>query len=431
VAIACGGTGGHLFPGLAVAEQIMRHGCPVTLLISAKEVDRQAAQQAAGMDIVTLPAIGLTRGRGLAFLRGFVRSYREAKQAFQVRPPRAVLAMGGFTCAPPVLAAKWLRAQAFLHESNIIPGRANRWLSWVVGQAFVGFPSTAARLHCRQTVVTGTPVRAQFHPREVAACRVALGLEPARPVVLVVGGSQGASGLNQVVAQALPLLARSCPDWQWLHLSGANDEETVSQTYERLNLKAVVHPFLAGMELALGAAAAAISRAGASSLAELAAMRVPAVLVPFPAAADNHQFYNAQAYEQTGAARLLEQKHATPEALLGLVTELVQDSEVRGKMQGALAQWHAPRAAEQIAEHTLRSITMVSSTGAAVSKQTGPSTGAPNVDRLYLDGRACLSRHGIDPRAKLEIELTGANPGAPSPARPAITHAAGASGGCV
>ena len=353
IAIACGGTGGHLFPGLAVAERLLQRNCSVLLLISPKEVDQQAVRQAAGMEVATLPAVGLTRGRLLAFLRGFAQSYRTARKTFQRQPPMAALAMGGFTSAPPVLAARRLGARTFLHESNTIPGRANRWLARVVTGAFCGFPSTVGRLRHRNVTVTGTPVRPQFRPRDVAACREELGLDPARPVVLVMGGSQGAGGINELVRASLPALSKKVPDWQWIHLAGTSDAEHLRQAYGASQLKALVHPFFPEMELALGAATVAISRAGASSLAELAAMRVPAVLVPYPFATDNHQFHNARAFETTGAARLLEQATATPEALCGVLSDLVQNATARAQMQSALAQWHAPRAADEIADAIL------------------------------------------------------------------------------
>ena len=127
------------------------------------------------------------------------------------------------------------------------------------------------------------------------------------------GGSQGASGINEMILSALPPLGNGRRDWQWLHLTGPGDVQKVEQAYAARGFKAVVKPFLAEMDMALGAATVAVSRAGASSLAEIAAMRLPSLLVPFPAAADNHQFYNARAFEATGAARLLEQKNATPE----------------------------------------------------------------------------------------------------------------------
>jgi len=353
VAIACGGTGGHLFPGLAVADHLVRRGCAVTLVISPKEVDQRAVESVSGLEVVTLPAVGLTRGGEFAFVRGFIQSYRAAAKRFRSSPPQAALAMGGFTSAPPILAARRAGARTFLHESNTIPGRANRWLSRVVHCAFVGFPAAAGRLRHRSVTVTGTPVRSGFQVREAGVCRARLGLDPARPVLLVMGGSQGASGINDLVLGSLPLLAGRAPDWQWFHIAGSGDTEKVTRAYAALGLKAVAHPFFDRMELALGAATAAVCRAGASSLAELAALRVPAVLIPYPAATDNHQFHNARAFEATGAARLLEQKTATPEMLVQLLSDLVEKPAVHAKMQDALAQWHAPNAAEQIVEAML------------------------------------------------------------------------------
>jgi len=367
VAIACGGTGGHLFPGLAVAEQLLARECSVVVLISPKEVDQQAVRNARGFEVVTLPAVALQRGSRLAFLRGGWQSWRAARGLFAARRPAAVLAMGGFTSAPPVLAARGCRAKTFLHESNTIPGRANRWLAHIVDAACVGFPQTEARLASREVLVTGTPVRPQIQPRDPAACRTALGLDPTLPLVLVTGGSQGASGLNQLILETLPVLARHSLPWQWLHLTGPSEVERVKQAYAKLNLRAVVFPFLAEMELALGAATACVSRSGASSLAELAAVRLPSLLVPFPAAADNHQFHNARAYEATGAARLLSQGEATPDKVAIALRELLEDVAQRQRMKAALGAWHAPEAAHKIAELILRAIPARAATGAGVA----------------------------------------------------------------
>ena len=409
IAIACGGTGGHLFPGLAVAGQLQQHGCTVALLISPKDVDQQAVKSAlerrapsrhetesvdqnaetvlgAPLEVFTLPAVALQNRNYFSFARSFWQSWRAAKKIFQARPPQAVLAMGGFTSAPPVLAGNAFGAKTFLHESNTIPGKANRFLARFVDEAFVGFPEAGARLHAKKVSVTGTPVRPQFRwgeephepalarqneaataredarPTKVFECRVALGLDPDRPVVLVMGGSQGASGLNDLVLSTLPLLTQK--NWQWLHLTGANDFEKVKANYSARGVKAVVKPFLAEMDLALGAATASVSRSGASSLAEIAAMRLPSLLVPYPTAADNHQYFNALAFEKTGAAHLFSQKTTPPKQVeelmikmfAGLISKLVENSEERAKMQAALAQWHAPNAAEQIAEIILNTI---------------------------------------------------------------------------
>ncbi len=358
IAIACGGTGGHLFPGLAVAEQLQARGCDVALLISSKEIDQSAVKSAKGMEVFTLPAVGLQDGNYFSFAKSFWNSFRAARKNFQQRKPAAVLAMGGFTSTPPILAARKFGAKTFLHESNTIPGKANRFLTRFVDEAFIGFPEAAGRLRAKKISVTGTPVRPQFKVGQDSVepksgqCRITLGLDPNLPTILVVGGSQGARGLNDLILSALPLLAKK--NWQWLHLTGVNDFEKVKAAYAALNLKAVVNPFLAEMELALGAATACVSRSGASSLAEMAAVRLPSALVPLPTSADNHQFHNARAFEKTGAAILLDQKNSSPEKVADVLAQLVGDEAVRSKMQNALAQWHAPNAAEVIAEKILR-----------------------------------------------------------------------------
>jgi UDP-N-acetylglucosamine--N-acetylmuramyl-(pentapeptide) pyrophosphoryl-undecaprenol N-acetylglucosamine transferase len=351
VAIACGGTGGHLFPGIAVAGELKKRGCKIALLISPKDVDQQAVKSASGMEIFTLPAVGLQNRNYFSFAKSFWNSYRASREIFNQRKPDAVLAMGGFTSAPPILAGNAFGAKTFLHESNTIPGKANRFLARFVGEAFVGFPEAAARLKARKVSVTGTPVRPQFQPCDAAECRATLGLEPKLLTILVVGGSQGASGLNEMILSALPFLNKE--NWQFIHLAGAADFEKIKTAYAAQKLKAVVKPFLSEMDLALGAATVCMSRSGASSLAEIAAMRLPSLLVPYPAAADNHQFFNACAFEKTGAAKLLEQKNSTPEKVAAILTELVENDLARPEIQNALAQWHAPKAAKQIAENIL------------------------------------------------------------------------------
>lgn len=401
IAIACGGTGGHLFPGLAVAEQLVKRGCTVTVLVSPKEVDQQAVKMARNVNIVTLPAVGLQNRNYFSFARSFVKSWLTARKEFAARKPVAALAMGGFTSAPPILAAKQFGAKTFLHESNTIPGKANRWLSRFVGECFVGFPQAASRLHSSKVVTTGTPVRPQFQPRDPSACRTALGLDPNRPTVLVMGGSQGASGINDLVIGALENLkagrarrsaraAEALPtdDFQFFHLSGPSDVEKVRRVYAEKNLRAVVHGFFGEMDIALAAATVAVSRSGASSLAEIAAMRVPCVLVPFPAATDNHQFFNAKAFEETGAAHLLEQKNSTPEKFANLISDLVVDAAAREKMQTALAKWHAPQAAEQIAETMLRLIAQGTERAGTKSQDAGGKCGCGSEHRHELRAKS-------------------------------------------
>ena len=354
IAIACGGTGGHLFPGLAVGEELVQRGCAVMLLVSPKEVDQQGVAAVRDMQVVTLPAVGLGRGNVFQFARGFLESYRAARKVFAPRVPQAVLAMGGFTSAPPVLAGRKLRAKTFLHESNAVPGRANRFLARFVSQAFIGFPSCASRLRTGDVLLTGTPVRPHLTPGDSEGARMALGLQPKRETLLVMGGSQGASAINQLILRCLPDLQKQLPDSQILHLTGPRDFEKVRESYRAAAIPAVVRPFLSEMELALSAATVAVSRSGASSLAEFAAMRVPAILIPFPAATDNHQFHNARSLVETGAARLLGEQRSTPENLTSMIVDLMTNVPERQRLIAALAAWHRPDAAAAIAEAVLK-----------------------------------------------------------------------------
>ena len=354
IAIACGGTGGHLFPGLAVAGVLQQWGCDVALLISRKEVDQEAVKAAGAAHILSLPAVALQDGRWTSFFRGFWQSYRLCRNSFKNLRPRGVLAMGGFTSAPPVLAGKAFGALTFLHESNAVPGRANRWLSPWVDEVFIGFPPAARRLYNQAIRHIGTPVRAQFRPADHGSCRMALGLDASRPVLLIMGGSQGAHGINVLLREAIPILAAQAPELQYVHLTGAEDHLAIRAAYAAHQRRATVRPFLTEMELALGAATLAINRAGASSLSELAAMRLPAILVPYPHATDNHQFYNARALADTGAARMIEQASTSAENIARSVLELLASASSRGTMQRALDQWHFPHAAADIAQEIFK-----------------------------------------------------------------------------
>lgn len=347
--IACGGTGGHLYPGMAVADELQEAGCDVTLLISPKEVDQSAARSNPHLQFATLPAVGLVSMNLPGFLKGFWQSYRAVKKMFQDKPPQAVVAMGGFTSAPPVLGARSYGAKCYLHEANSIPGRANRWLAPWVSEVFVHFPAASGCFRGRHATLTGMPVRPQFQPMDAESCRVTLGLDAQAPVLLVMGGSQGASAINDLMVRSIPLLAKRFPQVQYLHLTGPKDEVRLKAIYEVYRCRAVVRPFLTEMELAMNAATAAVSRAGASSLAELSALRLPAILIPYPIAADNHQFHNAMQFVETGAARMMAQSIATPELLADALQMLLLDEGARQAMREALGRWQKPQAARELA----------------------------------------------------------------------------------
>jgi len=349
IAIACGGTGGHFFPGVAVGDALQERGAEVMLLISPKKIDRQAARSLEGFSIRELPAVAFSVRSPLGFVRGFWRSLRAVANVFNEDPPAAVLAMGGFTSAAPIVQGWRMGAATFLHESNAIPGRANRLLApWVDG-IFTGLEAARNRFLNTSAIVTGTPVRPGFVGLDRSDCRDRLGLDARRPTLLVMGGSQGARGVNDLLLAALPGLIRARPSWQVLHLTGEGEAERVRRAHERAGRDARVLAFLDDMPAALGAADVAVSRAGASSLAELAAARLPSVLVPYPLAADDHQRHNARGFEAAGGAVMVEQG-APPSQLARAIDCLMKN---RNEMRVALARQDAPGAADRVAVQVL------------------------------------------------------------------------------
>lgn len=353
-AIACGGTGGHLFPGLAVGRELQARGGHVTLFISRKEIDRLAVRGVTGMEFVELPSVGLTRGRVFAFLGGIIKSRRVAREHFRRRKPQLVLAMGGFTSAAPIMMGRRAGAACYLHDSNALPGRANRFLARFVHETFLGFDAAQTRMHGRVRI-TGTPVRPEFIEAPAAGAREALGLRPADPVLLVMGGSQGASGINRLVIGALPKLSQHFPRLQFVHLTGAADLDLVQESYHRLGVKALVQVFCGEMHHALNAATLAISRAGGSSLAEIAALRTPAVLIPFPEAAENHQQFNAEVFMRQDAAVLVEQNSVSAAGFAETLCGLLQAPERLAALRENLRRLQTPDAARRIVAAMLES----------------------------------------------------------------------------
>ena len=347
VAIACGGTGGHLFPGIAVGDALVARGCEVTLLVSPKEVDQTAVKSAYGMDVESLSMIGLA-GNPLKFGCKFIRSTNSCRKLFFKKPPAAVLAMGGFTSLPPVIVGKIMGAKIFLHEANAVPGRAVRMLSSFADEVFVQFPDSLPRVLGGNVRATGLPVRATMEPVPKADARTVLGLADDLPVLLIMGGSQGAEAINRAVLGSLPYLAKLLPNIQFIHLTGNRNSDPIRLAYDTLGLRAVVRPFLTEMEYALGAADLVISRAGASSLAEFSSMELPAILVPYPSAVDDHQRLNARTFVEMGAARCFHQKQLTPSLLIQQLKELFGRPVKLKKMGEAMKQWKSDCATEEV-----------------------------------------------------------------------------------
>jgi UDP-N-acetylglucosamine--N-acetylmuramyl-(pentapeptide) pyrophosphoryl-undecaprenol N-acetylglucosamine transferase len=349
--IACGGTGGHLFPGLAVAEVLRARGHEVLLFISEKEIDSRALNGRDEFRFEKLPTVGLPSPFSPAIM-GFARRFNESlsrcRAVYRTFKPQMILGMGGFTSTAPVLAGRIRGVPAFVHESNAVPGKANRMTARMVRAVLLGFKECAAFFPKVKTEVTGTPIRAALKPIDQSLARQKLGLQESLPTLLVMGGSQGASGINQAVIRALPSL-HEVP-WQVIHLSGERDERLVADNYRRENIPAYVAAFHHQMEDVYSAADFTVARAGAASLAELAAFALPALLIPFPYASDDHQSRNAEVFARAEAAIVLKESELGDDLLARKIRELIEDAPKIRRMSENCSRLAPKNAAELVVE---------------------------------------------------------------------------------
>lgn len=342
VLVAGGGTGGHLYPGLAVAEALRALAPDVELVFVGTERGIEArvipplGYRLHLVDVRPMKRMGLVGTlRGAASVPASVAAMWRILGAER---PALVIGVGGYASGPAIVAAGLRRIPAVLLEQNAIPGLTNRLSAPFVRRAYVTFPESARYFGAAKTRAFGNPVRLAF-----AATAPPL---PPRGSILVFGGSQGARALNRVVPDAMKLVA---PDRPVVHQTGRAEEADVRARYEAHGVAADVRPFIDDMAGALADAALVICRAGATTLAELEAMGRPSILVPLPTAADDHQTANASALQRAGASVLLPERELTPEHLAALVRELLADEPRRRRMAEAAHALARPAAARQIA----------------------------------------------------------------------------------
>lgn len=350
--IAAGGTGGHLFPGLAVGEVLLARGHQVMLLISEKEIDATATQGRTEFRIEKVPGMGMPSIFSpaiLKFLLRFRAGLARCRQLYAEWQPAAVLGMGGFTSTAPILAARQRGIPAFLHESNAIPGKANKLNGRLAQKVLLGFGECAQYFGSTKCEVTGTPIRqslAQPVPREQALA--AFGLSPEKRTLLAMGGSQGAQGINQALRDACPTLHAA--GLQVIHLAGKEDVESLRSAYAAAGVPAWVNAFHHRMEEAYSAADLTVARSGAASLTEVSHYGLPSILIPYPHAAEDHQTLNARIFEKAGAALLLPQNTLRDGLLSQKLRWLLDDPTRLSAMSAASAQLAVRDAAQRVAD---------------------------------------------------------------------------------
>lgn len=353
VVIACGGTGGHLFPGIAVAECLLEAGGDPLLIISEKEIDAIAIRNHKHLEYASLPSIGMPKiysPKMVSFVFRYIKSYFFCKKIIKDFGADAVLGMGGFTSLPALMAGQKMGVRTFIHESNAYPGKANRVASRWADIVLLGMESCRQHFPGKNVEVVGTPLRVAM--RESCDRGQAIehfDLSDQKKTLLVIGGSQGAHGINSIIIESLINL--NDLGLQVIHITGPADYDRVCSLYEGVKIKSYIAPFCDHMQLAYAVCDVAIARSGASSLAELSTHGIPSILVPYPYATDDHQTLNALVYSEVGAAFLKKERELNRSDLTNVLCRLFDsDHELYGEMSSAMRKMAVIDAAENICE---------------------------------------------------------------------------------
>ena len=343
--LAGGGTGGHVIPAIAIAQELQRRYQAEVLFIGTARGLENRLVPAAGfpLELVKVGALNrvslATRVKTLFDLPRAVFSAGRLLNEFR---PDVVIGVGGYASGPAMLAAIRKRIPTLAFEPNLVPGFANRIVARFVSAAAVHFEQTAERF--RNAVVTGVPVRPAFFqiPRKPYV--------KASPTLLVFGGSQGARAINQAVSRTIGSLVGRVPGLRVIHQTGERDYNDVLAAYSQAGFPAEVHKFVDDMPAFFARADLILCRSGASTVAEIAAAGKPAVFVPFPLAADDHQRRNAEAMESAGAAVVIEETRLDEVWLVDTICALLEDPGRLAKMSEAARAMSHPEAAKDIAE---------------------------------------------------------------------------------
>jgi UDP-N-acetylglucosamine--N-acetylmuramyl-(pentapeptide) pyrophosphoryl-undecaprenol N-acetylglucosamine transferase len=354
VVIGGGGTGGHLYPGIAIAREILarRPDATVTFAGTARGIETRVVPRE-GFQLDLLRIAGLKGRSPLAAMLGIARlplSFADAWGILSRRTPDVVIGVGGYASGPVVMLAALRGLPTLIAEQNAVPGLTNRLLSWVVSAAAVTFESTVS-FFGRRGFVAGNPVRPEFLvdlPPEGGSDSA--GVRRAR--VLIFGGSQGAHAINVAMVEAAPRLA-AAGGLDITHQTGERDVELVRRGYLDAGLEARVEPFLYAMDREMKRADLVVSRAGATTIAELTAAGRASILVPLPTAADDHQKKNAEVLARAGAAELIEQKDMTGALIAERLLALANDTARRQAMAAAAKTLGRPDAAKVIVDRVL------------------------------------------------------------------------------
>jgi len=369
IVLSGGGTGGHFYPLIAVAEAVYKHAreekiadTPEIHFFAPDPFDEEMLRK---HDIayrhVSSGKISSHKNNFFSYIKAGVGVLKALWSLFVVYPD-VVFAKGGYASFPTLLSARLLQIPVVLHESDSVPGRTNKWASSFADRIAVSYPQAVKHFPEDKTAVTGNPVRKEIAQPAMSGAREYLEIPEDLPVIFVIGGSQGSQTINSAILSAFPELLE---DYAVIHQTGPNNLKSVKQatdvmfknlSRDRQNLKERHKTFgyldTKAMQMAAGAADIVISRAG-STIFEIAAWAVPSILIPLEIAHDDHQKENAYAYARTGAATVIEEQNLSDDILVNEITNILDDSDTYEAMVSAAADFYQPDSADIIAQELI------------------------------------------------------------------------------
>ncbi|HEY2925156.1 MAG TPA: undecaprenyldiphospho-muramoylpentapeptide beta-N-acetylglucosaminyltransferase [Candidatus Eisenbacteria bacterium] len=329
VLIAAGGTGGHLYPGIAIAEEWMRtHPDSKVVFVGTNRGPETKAVPRAGFELQTIAARGLPRRPGLGWFRAAFGLARGLAQSFRLivdLKPHVVVGTGSYVSAPVILVARLFGIPVIIQEQNSIPGATNRWLNLVATEVHISFLESRGYFRRKNNLrVSGNPIRRSLLQQDRSSAYEVFGLDPEKRTLFVFGGSRGASSINRAMEGALEHL-KQMPSLQVIWQTGAEDFEAMQSRFRSFPIKIRVFAYLEAIEKAYAVADIAVCRAGAMTIAELTACGIASILVPYPHATRDHQTHNARGLVDRDAALVIADKDLTPETLAKKIESLLRD----------------------------------------------------------------------------------------------------------
>ena len=360
IAFAGGGTAGHLMVGLSTAEEIRSRFSEAEIIFfgTDREFEKRCVEQR-GFRFRQMHA--KKWGKSFKHLFPFIIATGigivESLIALRRFNPDIVVGLGGYVSVAPIIAAKLLSIPSVLLEQNLIPGKANRFLAKWVDEVYCHWRGSLKWFNKAKVVrVTGTPIRKDILYSQRCRSAEKFGLSSSKKTILVTGGSQGAQAINEVILRCLPKLEPLSSELQIIHCTGEYGYEAAKAAYKQTDINAFVCSFLDDMGAAFSMTDIIICRAGATTIAEITAIGIPAILIPYPHAADNHQYWNAMELASNGGGYLLQQIDLTPEKIIELITDLFNNKEKYDRMKMFNKGMGMPNAATKVVDNICRVI---------------------------------------------------------------------------